>query len=271
MPSSPPVILTIAGSDSCAGAGLQADLKAITAHGGYGICAVTAIVSEVPGKVSRVLTVEPDLLADQLHLLSENYPIAAIKTGMLANRELVEVVARFLENYSHRAIPLVVDPVMVATSGDSLLDEDAIELYRSGILPLATVATPNLGEAAALLNCEVKTVSDMENAAQEFYRCYQCSVILKGGHLAADEDATDFLFDGQEITRHSTPRIADIDTHGTGCTFSAALAALLGSDHSLTEAFAIAKRYITNAIGQSHHWPQPGDIRALNHQPKNVA
>ena len=271
MPSSPPVILTIAGSDSCAGAGLQADLKTIAAHGGYGICAVTAIVSEVPGTVSKVLTVEPEFLADQLRLLAENYPIGGIKTGMLANRELVEVVASFLEKFSRREIPLVVDPVMVATSGDSLLDEDAIDLYRSGILPLATVATPNLGEAAALLKRDVKTISDMENAAQEFYRRYQCSVILKGGHLAADEDATDLLFDGQEITRLSTPRIPDIDTHGTGCTFSAALAALLGSDHSLPEAFAIAKRYITDAIAQSHHWPQPGDICALNHQPENVA
>jgi hydroxymethylpyrimidine/phosphomethylpyrimidine kinase len=271
MSSSPPVILTIAGSDCCAGAGLQADLKAISAHGGYGVCAVTAIVSEVPGIVSKVQTVDSHLLADQLRMLIEHYPLSAIKTGMLANRELVKLVAEFLHRYSARKIPLVVDPVMVATSGDRLLDDDAIEVYRSEILPLATVATPNLGEAAALLNRDVSTISDMENAARDFYQHYHCSVILKGGHLSADEDATDLLFDGREVTRQSAPRIPDIDTHGTGCTFSAALATLLGAGHPLPEAFRLAKSYITRAIAESHHWPQPGDIHALNHQPENVA
>ena len=281
MPSSPPVILTIAGSDSCSGAGLQADLKAIGAHGGYGICAVTAVVSEVPGVVSKVMTLESDLLADQLEILVDHYPIAAIKTGMLGNSELCEVVANFLDEHSSKLLPVVVDPVMVATSGGSLLAGAAIETYRQRILPHARVATPNLDEAAVLLEREISDVASMESAAREFHERYRCPVIIKGGHLeAATNDATDILFDGETIIRESTPRLADIGTHGTGCTFSAALATILGKESAngntgaqgdLASAFTIAKSYITDAIAQSHHWPQPGNIHALNHRPENVA
>ena len=271
MASSPPVILTIAGSDSCAGAGLQADIKAIGENGGYGICAVTAIVSEVPGSVSRVLTVEPELLADQLELLVANYPVAAIKTGMLGNRQLVRVVANFLQQYSNTKLPVVVDPVMVATSGDRLLDNDAIDLYRDSILPLSAVATPNLDEATVLLETGPIDSSDAEPVVREFYRRFGCPVILKGGHFENLRDSPDMLFDGTSAFLETARRIPDIDTHGTGCTFSAAIAALLGKGLSLAEAFAAAKAYVTKAIAQSHHWPLPRDIRALNHQPENVA
>lgn len=271
MNSSPPVILTIAGSDCCAGAGLQADLKAIAAQGGYGICAVTAVVSEVPGLVSKVLTVEPDLLNDQLQLLAKNYPIAAIKTGMLGNRQLVQVVVDFLHQNSVAGIPLVVDPVMVATSGDRLLDDNAIELYREHILPLATVATPNLDEAAALLHVTSISLEKAETLAREFQRRFQCPIILKGGHFESHHDSPDLLLDGESLYRETVPRIPKVSTHGTGCTFSASLAAILGAGCPLPEAFSATKRYITAAIAQSHHWPQPGNIHALNHLPENVA
>ncbi|MCL4166451.1 UNVERIFIED_CONTAM: hypothetical protein GTU68_024468 [Idotea baltica] len=270
MPSSPPVILTIAGSDSCAGAGLQADLKAITANGGYGICAVTAIVSEVPHVVSRVQIVEPEILADQLSILSGNYPIAAIKTGMLANSELSRITADFLEAQVTNRISLVVDPVMVATSGDRLLDDAAVEIYRQRILPLASIATPNLAEAGTLLDRKIESEKDMTEAAADFVAAFGCATLLKGGHLSEDQDAIDIFASNEETVRLTAPRIPGIDAHGTGCTLSAAIATLLGDGQTFSDSVRIAKNYISAAIEQAHHWRELADIRALNHQPDGL-
>lgn len=268
MPS-PAVILTIAGSDSCAGAGLQADLKTIACLGGYGICAVTAVVSEVPGKVSRVQAMEPEMLADQLRILAEHYPLAAIKTGMLANTELAEVTAGFLETFAKpKKIPLVVDPVMVATSGDRLLDDNAIEVYRSRILPLATLATPNLGEASVLLDRPVTLLEQMEDAAREFHRLYGCATLIKGGHLKDSDKAVDVCFRPGHVSRLNAPFYPDIDTHGTGCTLSAALATFLGMGYTLSDALGHSKMFITKAIEQSFRWSAPATIYALNHFPE---
>jgi len=267
MATSPPVILTIAGSDSCAGAGLQADLKAITANGGYGICAVTAIVSEVPHEVSRVQIVAPEMLADQLAILGANFPIACIKTGMLANRELARITADFLDEQTKRGIGLVVDPVMVATSGDRLIDDDAIELYRQRILPLASIATPNLAEAETLLDRKIASEIEMTDAAAEFQNAFGCAALLKGGHLSADQDAIDIFASPDGIVRLTAPRLPDIDAHGTGCTLSAAIAALLGSGESPVNAVTKAKTYISAAIGGSFRWNELAEISALNHNP----
>lgn len=270
MPSPPPVILTIAGSDSCAGAGLQADLKAIAANGGYGICAVTAIVSEVPHVVSRVQIVEPEMLADQLTILADHYPIACIKTGMLANRQLAQITADFLGDQAKNGIGLVVDPVMVATSGDRLLDDAAIDIYRQQILPLASIATPNLAEAEALLDRKIESEAEMTEAAIDFLKTFGCATLVKGGHLSDDQDAIDIFASKEGITRLVAPRIPDIDAHGTGCTLSAAIATLLGDGETFKDAVTKAKTYISAAIGQSHHWRGRVDICALNHSPDGI-
>ena len=270
MPTSPPVILTIAGSDSCAGAGLQADLKAIAANGGYGICAVTAIVSEVPHVVNRVQVVEPEMLASQLQILASHYPVACIKTGMLANLQLAQITADFLADQANAGIGLVVDPVMVATSGDRLLDDAAIEIYRQRILPLADIATPNLAEAETLLDQKIESETDMTEAAAEFLDRFDCATLLKGGHLSDDQDAVDIFVSREGVVRLAAPRTPNVDAHGTGCTLSAALATLLGAGESFNNAVAKAKRYISAAINQSHHWTGPSDIRALNHTPDGL-
>lgn len=272
--SAPPVALTIAGSDSSSGAGLQADLKAFAAHGVYGLCAATSIVAEIPGRVVAWEAVEATLLGQQLDTVAEGFAIGAAKTGMLANPALVGVVCDFL--WERRGqFPVVVDPVMVASSGDRLLVEEAIDSYRHRLLPMAAVATPNLAEAAVLLDRTVDDLaeSEMEAAAIEFSDRYRCPVLIKGGHWRQGPEAVDVLWDGAGFHRFAAPRVADIDTHGTGCTLSAAIAAGLALGLALPEAIDRAKRYITAAIHQAHVWPAGqgrSAIRALNHFPEGV-
>jgi hydroxymethylpyrimidine/phosphomethylpyrimidine kinase len=270
----PPVALTIAGSDSSAGAGLQADLKAFAAHGVYGLCAVTSVVAEIPGEVVAWEPVDPTLLDQQLNTVASGFTIGAAKTGMLATTALVGVTCDFL--WAHRgAFPVVVDPVMVASSGDRLLVEDAIAAYRDLLLPMAAVATPNLAEAAVLLDRSLDDLADMEmdEAAREFSDRYRCPVLIKGGHWRQGAEAVDVLWDGAAIHRFSAPRVAGIDTHGTGCTLSAAIAARLALGQPLVDSIGGAKRYITAAITGAHVWPGAGGrgaIRALNHFPEGV-
>ncbi len=263
--------LTVAGSDSSAGAGLQADLKTFAAHDVYGLCAVTSVVAEIPGKVVSWDEVTAQLLREQLEVLDAGFRLGAIKTGMLATPELVRVVCEFLEERAGAA-PLVVDPVMVASSGDVLLRPEAIEKYRKHLLPIATLATPNLAETAVLMNrdpADVKAL-DMEAAAREFTDRYACPVLIKGGHWQTGAEAVDLLWDGEQMHRFASPRVENIDTHGTGCTLSAAIAANLAKGLELPDAVGAAKRYITAAIGQAHTWSQPAAIRALNHFPDTV-
>lgn len=275
--ASPPVCLTIAGSDCSSGAGAQADLKTFSAFGIYGLTAITAVVSEIPGLVTAWESVSPDLLTSQLDTLKGGFPLAAIKTGMLATPELVARVCQFLEGLRapFPLLPVVVDPVMIASSGDRLLVEEAVSLYRERLLPLATVATPNLAEAAALLECPQPGRDELVSTARTFSRRFQCAVILKGGHLPLSEDATDLLhLPGEEepddLVWASHPRIPCVDTHGTGCTFAAALTAGLARGSSVEDAFLAAKRYLTGALEHSHRWQIPdssvgGTIVALNH------
>jgi len=269
--SRPPVVLTIAGSDSSAGAGLQADLKTFAAHGVYGICTATSVVAEIPGHVTGFDPVDPSLVMEQLAVLAEGFSIAAIKTGMLATPQIVAAVADFVERHSE--IPLVVDPVMVATSGDRLLAESAVALYRNRLLPLATIATPNFAEAEALLAHPVGSVDDMREAAEAFVERFHCgAVVVKGGHLPETDDAVDVFFSKTDkLAEFRAPRVPGIDTHGTGCTFSAAIAAQLARGLDLPRSVASGKRYISAAIEQSHQWPcGDGEITALNHFPTGV-
>jgi hydroxymethylpyrimidine/phosphomethylpyrimidine kinase len=263
---SPPVALTVAGSDCSSGAGLQADLKTFSAFGVYGLTAVTCVVAEIPGKVTRIQPVPRPVLEEQLRLLLSGFPVAAVKTGMLFSRPLIEAVAAALTTLEDGRRPvLVVDPVMVATSGDPLLQRSAVRAFERQLFPLAAVITPNLDEAAVLLGKEVKSVRELEPAARWLRDRYGCAVLLKGGHLQG-KTAVDVLADGEGILRLEAPFVRGVATHGTGCTYSAAIASGLASGNPLREAVATAKEYVSAAIAQPFRWGR-GDQRidALNH------
>lgn len=261
---SPPPILTIAGSDSSCGAGVQADLKAITALGGYALNALTSVVSETPGRVSQVLLLDPTFVADQIRLLFEGFPIAATKTGMLGGRAQVEAVVESWRTLAPAGLPLVVDPVMVATGGGKLLEDDAIEVICQSLLPLATVITPNMDEAGVLWGRGVTSREDMVLCAQELAAQFGTAVLLKGGHLSGA--AADVLCHQGKLTWYEMERTPGVQTHGTGCTYSAAIATGLGLGLSLPEAVARAKKYISAAIAKYFVWEGGrGSVHALNH------
>lgn len=261
MHNSPPVALSIAGSDCSAGAGIQADLKSFSAHGVFGLTAITCVVAEVPGQVGSIVPVPPEVLAEQLDLLGKTFPIAAIKTGMLYSSDHVRVCIDWLKTLDPLP-PLVIDPVMIATTGDSLLKDDALEVYTGELLPLATVITPNLDEAVALAGAPIGSLSDLELRAGELAKQFGTSVLAKGGHLAR-EVATDVLAgpDG-DLEEFSAPFVAGVNTHGTGCTYSAAIAAGLADGSHLIAAVGGAKRFVSSAIRDYFQWQ---DVDALNH------
>ncbi len=263
-----PVVMSIAGSDNSAGAGAQADLKTISALGAYGVTAITCVVAEAPGKVSAIQAIEPPIVAEQIRLLFEAFPVAAVKTGMLYSREIIEVVANALQSAIRNpqsAIPLVVDPVMVATSGDPLLQADAIALYVERLFPMASIITPNLDEAAVLLGRPLVNLEDMRIGGRELARRFGTAILLKGGHLR-EAVATDLLFADGEMYEFSAPFVPGVSTHGTGCTFSAAIAALLARGDPLVEAVGSGKRFTTSAITNHLRWEKNGRTTdALHH------
>ena len=256
-----PVALSIAGSDSSAGAGIQADLKTFSALGVYGVTAVTCVVAETPGRVSQIEPVSPAVVREQIEVLLRSFPVAAIKTGLLFSAEIVQAISSVLRE--HRSIPLVIDPVMVATSGDPLLQDDAIEIYDRELFPRAALITPNLDEAARLIGKPLADLRAMRDAGEILANKYGVSVLLKGGHLAGDQ-ATDLLFLNGNVMEFSAPFSRGIATHGTGCTYSAAITAGLATGLPLEEAVRRAKNFVSAAIAQHHAW---GDIHALNHSP----
>jgi hydroxymethylpyrimidine/phosphomethylpyrimidine kinase len=264
-----PIALTIAGSDSSAGAGIQADLKTLSALGVYGLTAVTCVVAETPGKVSRIEPVSGEIVHEQIVVLARNFPIAAAKTGLLYSTEIIETVARAIVDSVRRienGIPLVVDPVMVATSGDLLLCPDAIALYESELFPLATLLTPNLDEAGKLIGEPISDLEAMRKAGKKLQRKYRVPILLKGGHLAGG-NAIDLLFANDNIAEFSAPFVRGVATHGTGCTYSAAITAGLASGLSLENAVARAKKFVTASIAQHLQWTSRSGSRldALNH------
>ena len=265
----PPIALTIAGSDSSAGAGIQADLKTFTALGVYGLTAVTCIVAEVPRKVSRIEPVTARMVREQIDVLLENFGVGAIKTGLLCSAEIVCAVAQAIQDGEKkiaRLVRLVVDPVMIATSGDNLLEPEAVEAYKNKLFPLATLITPNLDEAALLLETTIKDRRQMENAARALAKKYRASILLKGGHLR-DNNAVDLLFHHGELTEFSAPFTRGVETHGTGCTYSAAITAGLASGLSLEQAIKRAKKFVTESIKRHFRWTsKSGDVLdALRH------
>ncbi len=266
----PPVVLTIAGSDSSAGAGVQADLKTFAAHGVHGVCALTAIVAEAPGAVAGFHATDPTLLHAQLKRVAGSFPLAAAKTGMLATAELVAEVAAFLKDRPD--LPLVVDPVIRAGAGAALLDEAGVELLKHEILPLARLVTPNLPEAEHLLGEPIRELSAFSTAPRRLAERFGCDVLLKGGHFADGGDTVSdhAWIDGRALV-FSRPRLAVPDVHGTGCTLSAAIAAHLARGEDLPAAIDGACRYLAACLAQHHHWNGPGGrIEALNHFPDGL-
>jgi len=238
------IALTIAGSDSSGGAGIQADLKTFAAFGVYGASVLTALTAQNTLGVRAIADVDPKFVAQQIDAVVEDLEIGAAKTGMLARAPVIEAVADRLR--AHRLPHLVVDPVMVATSGDVLLEPEAVACLRERIIPLATLLTPNLREAEVLVGRPVTNPAQMREAARALLDTGACAVLVKGGHL--EGDAIDVLYDGRSFQEFSAPQIATRATHGTGCTLSAAVTACLARGFALAEAVAAAKRYITRAI-----------------------
>lgn len=264
-----PLALTIAGSDSSAGAGAQADLKTFSAFGVYGVNAITCVVAETPAKVARIEALSPAAVREQITVLFAAFSIRAAKTGLLHSAEIVSSVSDALRRQnaeSGRALPLVIDPVMVATSGDLLLQRDAIAIYERDLFPLATLLTPNLDEAAALLGERISDIEQMRQAGGRLQRKYGVPILLKGGHLAG-ETATDLLFLEGRVLEFSEPFTRGVTTHGTGCTYSAAITAALAGGSGVEEAVGRAKRFVTRTIRHHFTWPAAsgGFVHALNH------
>lgn len=240
--------LTVAGSDSGAGAGIQADLKTFAAHGVYGTSAITAITAQNTIGVSAVLALPPRLVAAQIDAIIDDMGAQAVKTGMLANQPIIELVARKIAE--HRLKNVVVDPVMVATSGDLLIRQNAVAVLRTKLIPLATIVTPNIPEAEVLTGMKLRTAEEIREAARRIVKMGAQAVIVKGGHLKGP--AVDLFFDGKQCTPLNAPRIRTKNTHGTGCTLSAAIAANLAKGEKIEMAVVNAKRYVTEALRHSY-------------------
>lgn len=239
-------VLTIAGSDSGGNAGIQADLRAFHVFGVHGCTAITALTAQNPYGVKSVITAEPAFVTDQLDQVLNVYNIAALKTGMLATAGIVGAVADTLVLYDRLA--KVIDPVMVATSGEALLDDDAVKVLTERLLPLASLVTPNLPEAEVLAGHPIQTLAEQRAAAAELARRFGCAVLVKGGH-GAEREATDVLADGDALTLYRAPRLLEpLSTHGTGCSLSAAITASLATGRSLEQAVAEGKAYVYEAI-----------------------
>jgi hydroxymethylpyrimidine/phosphomethylpyrimidine kinase len=239
-----PKALTIAGSDSGGGAGIQADLKTFSAFRVFGMSAITALTAQNSVGVHGVLNVEPGFVARQIDVVLDDFGADAVKIGMLSTAPIVRAVAERLRH--HRQRHIVLDPVMIAKSGDPLLQPDARQALIAAMLPVADVVTPNLHEAAALADMPVATEAEMEEAARRIAAHGARCVVVKGGHLK--DSATDILWDGRGFTRYPAPRLESPSTHGTGCTFSSAIAAGLAHGRSLDAAVREAKAYVTAAI-----------------------
>ncbi len=241
-----PTALTIAGSDSSGGAGIQADLKTFSALGVYGMSAITSITAQNTQGVRGIQSIAPDILRGQLEAVFEDSTIDAVKTGMLHNSEAIRIIAETVDRF--KPAYLVVDPVMISTSGSRLIEDEAVEAVVDLLFKRCTVLTPNIDEAQFLTGLTLRTPDDMEQAAHRLMQMGCHAVLMKGGHLEGEE-MTDILFAEDEAPlRLHSPKIHTQHTHGTGCTFSSAITAFLATGHSLPEAVKLAKDYITQAL-----------------------
>ncbi|MEJ2655912.1 MAG: bifunctional hydroxymethylpyrimidine kinase/phosphomethylpyrimidine kinase [Desulfobacterales bacterium] len=255
------VALTIAGSDSSGGAGIQADLKTFQAHGVFGMSAVTAVTVQNTQKVYDIQEIHPKIVYDQITCLFDDIEIHAVKIGMVSSIELIQAISKALISVKPPAV--VLDPVMISKSGYRLLKKDARDALVRYLFPLAEVITPNIYEAQALIGHKIHNIDDMKSAALDILELGAKKVVVKGGHLG-EEQATDILYDGQEFKKLQSHRILTKNTHGTGCTFSSAIAANIALGYPFFEAVTLAKIYITGAIehaisigkghGPTHHF-----------------
>jgi hydroxymethylpyrimidine/phosphomethylpyrimidine kinase len=253
------VALTVAGSDSGGGAGIQADLKTFRACGVFGTSAITCVTAQNPDRVSAIQAIEPRVVAEQIDRVFEAFAVAGAKTGMLYDAAIIETVGEAFRRRRFRK--LVVDPVMVATSGALLLKKDAISALKSKLLPLAAVVTPNLAEAEVLWQRRIGTADELRDAARALAGRFGVPILTKGGHLPGMKRATDVLFDGRDLHEFSAPIVRGIKPHGAGCVFSAAIAAHLALGRNLPEAIDRAKRVVSRAIRDAI---PVGRYRALN-------
>ncbi len=255
-------VLTIAGSDCSGGAGIQADIKAFSAHGAFGMSVIVSVVAENTSRVIGVHDLPPEMIEQQIDAVFEDVEVDAVKIGMLSRAESMLAVAERLRRYAPPNI--VLDPVMYAKNGSPLMDPSAIETLLEAVTPLAWVVTPNIPEAERMTGMTIATEADMEQAARRIHAMGCRNVLLKGGHGAASQNAVDILFDGARCHRYTAPRIDTKNTHGTGCTLSSAIAANLALGLAVPDAVERAKAYVTTAIahalpigkgnGPTHHF-----------------
>ena len=245
-----PVLLTIAGSDSGGGAGIQADLKTFAAHGVYGASAITAVTAQNTLGVMAVQEIDLELISAQIDVVVDDLHPVVVKTGMLSSSMIVRLVAE--KTRQHGWDTLVVDPVMVSTTGAKLIRDEAIETYRMELLPLATLTTPNLPEAAELAGLEVKSTEDVREAARAICDFGVPNVIVKGGHMESSGESIDLLYDGREFVELSLPWIDSKSNHGTGCTFASALASRLALNDDVIDAFTNAKKFVWEAMNAAY-------------------
>ncbi|WP_255883246.1 MULTISPECIES: bifunctional hydroxymethylpyrimidine kinase/phosphomethylpyrimidine kinase [unclassified Ruminococcus] len=237
-------VLTIAGSDSSGGAGIQADIKTITCFGMYAMSAITSLTAQNTTGVYGVSDVTPEFVAKQLECVFEDIVPDSVKIGMVSNAGIIKAIAQSLKKYGARNI--VLDPVMISTSGSPLLQQDAIDELTGSLLPLASIVTPNIPEAEALSGIAINGKADAENAAKLIYNKCHTAVLIKGGHSSCDAD--DLLFDGKEYKWFCSPKIQNNNTHGTGCTLSSAIACGLADGKSICSSVTAAKEYISGAL-----------------------
>jgi hydroxymethylpyrimidine kinase/phosphomethylpyrimidine kinase/thiamine-phosphate diphosphorylase len=242
-------VLSIAGSDSGGGAGIQADIKTITLFGGYAASVITAVTAQNSCGVSAVYGIPPAIVAEQLAAVLSDIPVDVIKTGMLFSGELTALVADKLRAFNRRIV--VVDPVLTAKGGATLLDRQARSIFREQLFPVTYLLTPNIPEAEWLTGLTIRSVTEMEEAARLLHSMGVRNVLIKGGHLA-DGDAVDILFNGNVVTRFAAPRLDTKNSHGTGCTYASAIAALLAQGVPLAPAVSQAKEFVTRAIRFAH-------------------
>ena len=247
--------LTIAGSDSSGGAGIQADIKTMTANGVFAMSAVTALTAQNTTGVTGIMEVSPEFLKEQIDCIFTDIRPDAVKIGMVSSAELIRAIAEKLKEY--QAENIVVDPVMVATSGAKLISDDAIGTLKEALLPMADILTPNIPEAEVLSGMEVKTEEDMVKAAEKISRTYRCAVLLKGGHQL--NDANDLLCRGGEHRWFYGKRIDNPNTHGTGCTLSSAIASNLAKGFGMETAVERAKAYISGALRRAWGYAGSGE------------
>jgi hydroxymethylpyrimidine/phosphomethylpyrimidine kinase len=247
-----PVALTIAGSDSGGGAGIQADLKTFAALGVHGTTAIACLTAQNPKRVLAVQPCPPRLLARQIEAVFAELPPRAAKAGLLYSAANVRLVADFWAKLPAAAVPLIVDPVMLATSGARLLPPAAQRIMLNQLLPQATLVTPNLDEAEILADQTIREPEEMRRAARKIFSRFGCAVLVKGGHLGHAREAVDIFFDGQTELLLSAPFVRGLPTHGTGCTYSAAICAGLALGRTLPQAVELGKHFITAAIAASH-------------------